>query len=743
MPPHSTLEWIAGANIPRKGRARPRRRIVAEYETEDEDEEVEFFVKSRRKKKEVNEAEAKTATESKSKKSEKEAALKSALKQSAASSADTSDAAMSSDKDVETSGTESASAPEDHLKEFDPECPCRNCVRAHKALKRSRLRKNKKRVSFSDDEEDTDAPDDVETVHNFFKWNQAMEAKKARDQEAKDYKEFLADKAKKMEDAKKDAEKKEAEKKKEEEKKKKDTEAKDADSASGTSKGKQNKDKKKSAASSNETTDASDSEVSTSKDGTDADTSASGDSGEKGKSKSNSKAKDKSTSASPESDSSKGEDAAVIEMLMQKLLKAKKKKVKEKEKSKKKKEPLQESRQEDPGKPPGHAAASFDPNWLMPPRSNVVHVEHSMETPTDPRPNAFFDNQNRVMRVYHGPVYGNATGGLYRNASGNPSGNPNNYASIPQQQNLTNSSIYMQNNGQHLPNIQPSYQGYPPPQAQAMPSLPPEGGNQWFQGYGTTTVPGRPEDIQSTRRSQAAPEFTYDARIFDEAQKQPNATQPEGRTDYDMEAQMARELEEISARLQRSSNAGKQSHNMPSHHTAQNSNGNVMGSDFAAGQPRNSPNAAMASTPQKPTYETSWDTSGPTNMPASTNESWGSPTNNNGHSTPDWGNDNMKNASSGGSDWAKDNNNDATMNNGDGYGAGTTMHDGGPSKMQVSPNPTPGSWPSPANPPSGTNGEFETGGQTGQNWQDPKAASSSGGFWESGAADAGKAPDTW
>lgn len=53
------------------------------------------------------------------------------------------------------------------------------------------------------------------------------------------------------------------------------------------------------------------------------------------------------------------------------------------------------------------------PNLLMPVKAQVLQVEHAIETPDDPRPNAFVDNQYGVLRVYHGPAYGNATGNLY------------------------------------------------------------------------------------------------------------------------------------------------------------------------------------------------------------------------------------------------------------------------------------------------------------------------------------------
>ncbi|KXJ94319.1 hypothetical protein Micbo1qcDRAFT_159429, partial [Microdochium bolleyi] len=101
---------------------------------------------------------------------------------------------------------------------------------------------------------------------------------------------------------------------------------------------------------------------------------------------------------------------------MKKLLKPKKDKA-TKTKEKKKKEEVPKGTKETDNSQEntnhqrsfGHPAALYDPNWLMPPQSNVIHVEHSMEAPSDPRPNAFFDNRNGVMRVYHGSSFGNPT----------------------------------------------------------------------------------------------------------------------------------------------------------------------------------------------------------------------------------------------------------------------------------------------------------------------------------------------
>lgn len=53
------------------------------------------------------------------------------------------------------------------------------------------------------------------------------------------------------------------------------------------------------------------------------------------------------------------------------------------------------------------------PNLIRPIRAEVMQVEHTVEGPEDPRPNAFVDERNNIVRVYHGPAYGNPFGKLY------------------------------------------------------------------------------------------------------------------------------------------------------------------------------------------------------------------------------------------------------------------------------------------------------------------------------------------
>lgn len=53
------------------------------------------------------------------------------------------------------------------------------------------------------------------------------------------------------------------------------------------------------------------------------------------------------------------------------------------------------------------------PNLIVPIRAEVVHTERVVETPEDPPPNAYYDSENNIVRIYHGPAYGHHHGSLY------------------------------------------------------------------------------------------------------------------------------------------------------------------------------------------------------------------------------------------------------------------------------------------------------------------------------------------
>lgn len=53
------------------------------------------------------------------------------------------------------------------------------------------------------------------------------------------------------------------------------------------------------------------------------------------------------------------------------------------------------------------------PNLIVPIRAEVVHTERVVETPEDPPPNAYYDSENNIVRIYHGPAYGHHHASLY------------------------------------------------------------------------------------------------------------------------------------------------------------------------------------------------------------------------------------------------------------------------------------------------------------------------------------------
>lgn len=59
------------------------------------------------------------------------------------------------------------------------------------------------------------------------------------------------------------------------------------------------------------------------------------------------------------------------------------------------------------------APKGMKPNLIMTPLAKVLQIEHAMEGPFDPKPNAFYDRSRGIARVYHGRQYGNHEGSLY------------------------------------------------------------------------------------------------------------------------------------------------------------------------------------------------------------------------------------------------------------------------------------------------------------------------------------------
>ncbi|KAM0341137.1 hypothetical protein ACHAPU_010152 [Fusarium lateritium] len=107
------------------------------------------------------------------------------------------------------------------------------------------------------------------------------------------------------------------------------------------------------------------------------------------------------------------------------------------------------------------------PQLIEPIRAQVVQTERVIETPEDPAPNAYYDAEHNVMRVYHGPVYGNnQRNALY------PDRNPfNRPLPMGQPHPMQNPFYYGFNNPQQYPDYSQmppyhqNYAGVPPPEA--------------------------------------------------------------------------------------------------------------------------------------------------------------------------------------------------------------------------------------------------------------------------------------
>ncbi|OAA44797.1 hypothetical protein NOR_03551 [Metarhizium rileyi] len=77
------------------------------------------------------------------------------------------------------------------------------------------------------------------------------------------------------------------------------------------------------------------------------------------------------------------------------------------------KEKLPERRRENNYPAPYPGPHPRRPNLIAPMRAEVVHTERVVETPEDPIPNAYYDAENNIIRIYHGPVYGHHHQSLY------------------------------------------------------------------------------------------------------------------------------------------------------------------------------------------------------------------------------------------------------------------------------------------------------------------------------------------
>ncbi|KAI1661922.1 hypothetical protein F4813DRAFT_398391 [Daldinia decipiens] len=148
-------------------------------------------------------------------------------------------------------------------------------------------------------------------------------------------------------------------------------------------------------------------------------------------------------------------------------------------------------------------------NFLMPSHARMLQVEHAVELPNDPRPNAFFDGVHGIMRVYHGPHYGNAYGQLYPNAP-YVNQNPTVNVSYPVHNPWQAAGFQSFPGGQpplppppqpppYLPQQEPSQ--HPPAATRRAPA-----DNSWFQGYGSVTIGKPPEQAQEAKGSNFTPD---------------------------------------------------------------------------------------------------------------------------------------------------------------------------------------------------------------------------------------------
>ncbi|KAI1144163.1 hypothetical protein F5Y05DRAFT_19277 [Hypoxylon sp. FL0543] len=171
-------------------------------------------------------------------------------------------------------------------------------------------------------------------------------------------------------------------------------------------------------------------------------------------------------------------------------------------KDKKTKKAKEKAREHPPHNPPPENSQG---NILLPPQSRLVQLEHAVEVPHDPRPNAFFDNSIGVARVYHGPAYGNPYGTLYPNTiyanqnlaigTPHPSQNPwyNGFAPAPGGPMHFHGPAQQPQQPQTFQPAQPGQPGQPaPPAGPPQPAQPPA--NHWYQGSGHVTVGAPPEN---------------------------------------------------------------------------------------------------------------------------------------------------------------------------------------------------------------------------------------------------------
>ena len=127
------------------------------------------------------------------------------------------------------------------------------------------------------------------------------------------------------------------------------------------------------------------------------------------------------------------------------------------------------------------------PHFLEPTKAETIRTERVVEGPEDPKPNAYFDAEHNILRVYHGPVYGGNHGqSLYPKRDPNnkplpvgqihPNENPW-FSGFPKDSDGNNVPVTqgMPINSMHYPpNMMPGHYGsYLPPMPTGYPPYPP------------------------------------------------------------------------------------------------------------------------------------------------------------------------------------------------------------------------------------------------------------------------------
>lgn len=749
---HSFCEWVVGANYVSRKKVKATRRTVANlsWQTDDENDTDTIALSIPRAKRQAKNARAKQ---------EKQVRF-----------APTLDAKS---EDVKVSETESASSksPESDL-ELDPDCPCGDCTKDRRKLKHTSQANDTSEATDTEVSYDTSTCDDTEEeIDPDCPCGECVSARR---------------KLKKRKQGSRTPESTEPESDAEIHAKHKVEKAKQK-SAKNSPKADGRRDKNKQEALGNRFEAESDTAV---------DSSASEDKS-KQKSKSDSKKKGKEgkkAQAVPSEDdteeehsnrkgknkSKKQEDSAQNDQTKDMGGKSSKKKAGA--------QVDQSGEKEDAERPAtskkGKKSKSFSqppprrPDLLMPVNAQVLQVEHSVECADDPRPNAFYDSEHGVMRVYHGAAYGNPYGALYpKRWSHNvplgvphPSQNPWAYGFAPS----------------HAPIPPP--QGFVPPLAQG-----PGPGNAWYQGQFTTRVPGpvTPEPKDGRGNYNNSPTLRAAAKRDNNNNNYNNNVGPVA--PRNSQAGSARSGQKAKNNegwgVQRAQNSNEAANNGWSPHDSQklqeslekigSQNGSKSGSkknDDGWGDGGNDGWGFADNVDNKNNANTEWNNDAAHNGNNVGNGAWADSGNDNTNYN---NNDNNDNVEGGG------NNNNDRQDNTTTWGAsgdqitnaaadgnvGGTEKNGSPRPQNPKGSPMPGAWPqsgsggnvfggsaqvsnsgtrnSPSQVPPSSAGNVvgnvdEWGGQCSNTWGNTNVANSTGGFWEStqGKADAKVADNT-